>query len=286
VDGKEFHWCLKCNFGKCRWSPTHGTSNHVIGQVNNNNNVSDGQQQRTNAAINLHEGLYCQWTTDDDWSHEVNIGCVENFQSNVQLWYYVWWFLEFTFFASMDLPIYFLIFSQRIRDTWEYYTYILHEIVVCTYYLSRWYICALIWDLKAWLLCKRARFGKKVRKQILRVRTRLHSFPPIWMILTGCRGEFSFDDPSVYQSVKILDNTFDVLWDTGASLSVSLYKSDFLAPPVSLTGNDMMVLSLVIIRIQFIYVTILQTISLFSMVFYLLQRLMVACLLFLRVACV
>jgi GAG-pre-integrase domain/Zinc knuckle len=58
VDGKEYHWCSKCK----RWSPTHGTKDH-----------KDLKKKDNTAEANVQEdGLYCQWTAET-WSAEMDL---------------------------------------------------------------------------------------------------------------------------------------------------------------------------------------------------------------------
>jgi hypothetical protein len=58
VDGQEYHWCSKCNDGKGRWSPTHGTNDHT------------GSKPSPNASpqVNTYEstGLYSQWSYESN----------------------------------------------------------------------------------------------------------------------------------------------------------------------------------------------------------------------------
>lgn len=248
VDNKDWHWCAKCGSGG-RWSPTHGTNDHKSDFTRNNTS--------TPAESNIHEGLYCSYTAES-WSCEV-----QNESFSDPLWLFKLFFhWIYSFLSGSATAIYGILvfFSGIMVFLWlspferEYGTNMFRPSKARTRYhpwppyLSGYPSSLMV--LSSLMLVGRpsimVRWKQLMRCMVLSA-----------LLLVGCSSIFVFPsrfrdascfyscDAPYFQSIFSMFSSSDtpkheVLWDTGATLSVSHCSDDFVSPTKACETNRVM----------------------------------------------
>ena len=205
VDGKEYHWCAKCQGVKGRWSPSHGTDKHITGNRPN--------QTSSNAECNIHEGLYCNWFDESEINvHEFSFDNRNTFDYITfysllwsvmnMLWFphYIarsllwcelilgWLYIELRdLFDYYIMPYYILVWLK-----YRYWQYLFVEYRAIYYFLMRIYIRTWYYQfLDYWNgtnICQYKRHATKRPRSCLRrtpyILGCLLSFPKDWRILS------------------------------------------------------------------------------------------------------